>query len=283
LQTQFKYFIVDSFIPLKRAEYILLFIIPLMMLEYITLFFKRKHNMLYYLYYFLTALSLSAIIISGDISVWNRVLLYIVEPVWIIPIGVSGYICVRELKNDIDAKYILATFPIIWLMFLNDILIFRGVYDFISLSNYGFLLVIIGTGIVMRKRYLRLHSDAETLRVMESWRTSISSETKVKLDSVIAYLKENYTSDISREGLAGFVGINPDYLGKAFKIYTGKKISDYINELRIARSSEMLRNSKESIIDIAYSSGFESLSTFYRIFQKVLGEAPNTYRDRHNK
>lgn len=280
LQTQLKYVITENFILLKRIEYLVLFIIPLLMLEYITFFFKKKHTIIYYIYYAITFFAMIAILVYSEISEWNRILLYVVEPSWLIPIGFSGFICIKEFRRDADAKYIIATFPIIWLFFLNDILINRGVYDFIRLSNYGFLLVIIGTAIIMRRRYLRLFDEVEDLRIKESWKTSISEDTKDKLDDAIEFLKENYISDISREGLAAQLDISPDYLGKVFKIYTGKKISEYINELRIVKAADELREKDTTITDVAFSVGFESLSTFYRVFQKIMGESPKNYREK---
>lgn len=110
-------------------------------------------------------------------------------------------------------------------------------------------------------------------------KTTIPDLTGKKIESVITYLQENYRRDISREGLAEHLEINPDYLGKMFRIYTGKKIGEYINELRIHEAARALRETDNSIIDIAFSVGYESLRTFNRLFLKVMGAAPTQYRD----
>jgi serine/threonine protein kinase/YesN/AraC family two-component response regulator len=101
---------------------------------------------------------------------------------------------------------------------------------------------------------------------------------KEKLLKVIEYINENYTSDISREGLAAYINIHPDNLGRYFKLFFGKKISDYINELRIKETAKMLKETDKSITQIALSVGFEGINTFNRVFYKIMGTTPKNYR-----
>lgn len=50
----------------------------------------------------------------------------------------------------------------------------------------------------------------------------------------------NYMENISREGLAGAIDISTDYMSRLFKTYTGKKINEYINDLRIQEAMKKL-------------------------------------------
>jgi len=113
---------------------------------------------------------------------------------------------------------------------------------------------------------------------IETDRDGISSTTEQKVKKAITFIEGNYTSDISREGLAASLDINPDHLGKAFKSFTGEKISDYINRLRVREASDKLRTTDDKIIDIAFSVGFESLSTFNRAFLKEMKITPQVFR-----
>ncbi|MCP4135806.1 MAG: helix-turn-helix transcriptional regulator [bacterium] len=109
---------------------------------------------------------------------------------------------------------------------------------------------------------------------------TISGTSEEKLDTVIAFIEENYKSDLSREGLAAAVDINPNYLSTLFNAYTGKKINDYINGLRIKDAIQQLGSSEKKIIDVAFDSGFESLSTFIRAFRNETGKTPSQYREK---
>lgn len=104
-----------------------------------------------------------------------------------------------------------------------------------------------------------------------------------KLERAIAYIKENYQSDISREGLAASLNMHPDSLGRFFKIYTSKKISEFINDIRVDEAARMLREGDRSITDIAYSAGFESLTTFNRVFRQAKKISPARYREKSGR
>ncbi|MCU0847229.1 MAG: helix-turn-helix domain-containing protein [Spirochaetes bacterium] len=107
---------------------------------------------------------------------------------------------------------------------------------------------------------------------------ALASPAEEKIKKAIEYINSNYRSEISREGLAAECDMNTDYFSRLFKIYTGKKISDYINELRVIEAAGMLRESGENILNIAYNVGFENLRTFNRAFLKVMNVTPSDYR-----
>jgi len=107
----------------------------------------------------------------------------------------------------------------------------------------------------------------------------ISPALRKKLDKIISYLEINYHDDISREGLASMIDLDPDYISRLFKIYTGMKIGDFINKLRIEEASLLLISSDKSVLDISLISGFESLRTFNRAFFKITGETPTVFRN----
>lgn len=111
----------------------------------------------------------------------------------------------------------------------------------------------------------------------------ISTKAEKKIIKVMSFINDNYSSNISRSTLADSFDIHPDSLGKAFKHYTGKKLGDYIYELRIEEASRRLRDEETNIIDIAYDVGFESLRTFQRIFPKFMGTTPDAYRKKYQE
>ncbi|MCP4136651.1 MAG: protein kinase [bacterium] len=121
-----------------------------------------------------------------------------------------------------------------------------------------------------------LHRDSKSGKESQ---LVMTPATEAKIKKAMAFLNENYQSEISREGLAAFLDMHPDNLGRFFKIYTGKKIKEYINELRVKEAALKLREQDDSIINIALASGFESLRTFNRAFLKIMSVSPKKYRD----
>lgn len=72
--------------------------------------------------------------------------------------------------------------------------------------------------------------------------------------------------------------MSPVRFGKAFKAYTGKKLGDYINELRVRDAKQLLEAGEMPISEIAFEVGFESLRSFNRVFYKQTGMTPTDYR-----
>lgn len=107
---------------------------------------------------------------------------------------------------------------------------------------------------------------------------SITGAAEEKIKKVMDYIHQNYTSDISREGLAASIDVHPDNLGKLFRTYTSRKLGDYICELRVRDAARMLEQTDDTVINIAFNVGFESLRTFNRIFPKYMGTTPEKYR-----
>jgi AraC-like DNA-binding protein len=112
----------------------------------------------------------------------------------------------------------------------------------------------------------------------------LTESAEKKIEKVIAYLNENFYSDISREVLASAVDLNPNYMSKLFSKHTGKKINEYINSLRIADAARQLCGSDngKKVIDVALGVGFDSLSTFNRAFRNIYKITPTEYKKKNN-
>jgi len=104
-----------------------------------------------------------------------------------------------------------------------------------------------------------------------------------KIQKALDYIHENYAYEISREGLASHIGLHHDNLGRYFKLYHGKKMNDYINELRIKEAARKLQETDDKIIDIAFSVGFGSLRTFNKAFREIMKISPAYYRKKRSE
>lgn len=72
--------------------------------------------------------------------------------------------------------------------------------------------------------------------------------------------------------------IDRSYLYRLFKDETGVSVIEYITRRRVARAEVMLANSRLSIKDVAYSSGFSDQMYFSRTFKRLNGRTPTEFR-----
>ncbi|MBS4207996.1 response regulator [Bacillus sp. FJAT-50079] len=106
-----------------------------------------------------------------------------------------------------------------------------------------------------------------------------SHESNSVVDKVKQFIKENIgVQKLSREDIANYVYLNPDYLTRVFKKETGLSLSDYLQQERIETAKELLLHTNMSVSDIALESGYSSFSYFSTIFKKVTRHSPVEFR-----
>jgi AraC-like DNA-binding protein len=94
------------------------------------------------------------------------------------------------------------------------------------------------------------------------------------------YINEHLQDDITLTDLARAACTSTFYICKLFKRHTGVNFTEYVSRMRIEKARELLLNPNLRISEIAYEVGFQSLTHFNRVFRKLIGEAPTTYREK---
>ncbi len=95
------------------------------------------------------------------------------------------------------------------------------------------------------------------------------------------HIYQNLNGDLSVSGLAKLTGINPSYLSKLFSREVGVPIKKFVTEAKIDTAQNLLKYTDLTYIEIAYSLGFSSQSSFIRTFKSAVGVTPKKYREMH--
>ncbi len=93
-------------------------------------------------------------------------------------------------------------------------------------------------------------------------------------------LQKNYQEDISLTSVAKQVNLSRERLSRLFHESLGLTFSDYLNMVRLERSRYYLQHTTDKIADIAFASGYQSVSQFNRRFKSAEGISPREYRQR---
>ncbi|UUZ79772.1 AraC family transcriptional regulator [Paenibacillus sp. P26] len=99
-----------------------------------------------------------------------------------------------------------------------------------------------------------------------------------KISEIVVYLNQHYAEEIKLRPIAQQFHISPYYLCRIFKKLTGFHFSEYVQAVRVKEAQRMLRDSRDKVVHIAQSVGFEHVSHFNATFKKVLGVTPLRYR-----
>ena len=92
------------------------------------------------------------------------------------------------------------------------------------------------------------------------------------------YIREHIDEKITLSDIAKYLGFSDNYCSKYIKKKTNMNYLEYLNNERVEAAQHMLRDSDDSITEIAYKSGFTSIQSFNRVFKSYSGISPTSFR-----
>jgi hypothetical protein len=117
------------------------------------------------------------------------------------------------------------------------------------------------------KKFLKQKSGAKKI---PAWAKELKEIIQDQIDT-------NLT--LSLKEVSQSLDVHPTYLSREFsKYFDDLSFGDYIRKLRIEKAIQLLNDSKHSLSEIAYLTGFSDQSHFTRIFKKNTGKNPSEYR-----
>lgn len=110
------------------------------------------------------------------------------------------------------------------------------------------------------------------------------SESNRRLNSVIKYISKNISnSELDNSALAHVAEVSESYLRRSFKAEFKTTPKQYIIDLRIKKSKQLLKENCKTVTEISYECGFASVYHFCRAFKECVGITPSDYRKKHLK
>ncbi|MCU0437874.1 MAG: AraC family transcriptional regulator [Raineya sp.] len=107
---------------------------------------------------------------------------------------------------------------------------------------------------------------------------SVSNEDREKLFKAKEIIANNISSPPSLSELSKLIGLNNNKLKRNFKELFGVPVFKFLQEERLNKAYEMLSTTNESVQEVAWFVGYESLSSFSNAFQNKFGVRPNEIR-----
>lgn len=145
-------------------------------------------------------------------------------------------------------------------------------FDTLAQKKEGYELIVQGTllqflGIAITQNY-----SAEI-----STRSTRDLRRMTQIKQALEYIETNFASPLTLQEMSASAQMSPKYFCKFFREMTHRSPIDYLNYYRIERACQMLLTSDQSITDIAYSTGFNDLSYFIKIFKRYKKITPKQY------
>jgi AraC-like DNA-binding protein len=118
----------------------------------------------------------------------------------------------------------------------------------------------------------------------ESFEYSITDTEGLRMNDIYQYTMDHFTEDISLAQIAAVAYLTPQSFCRYFKKHTSKTYVNFLNEVRINEACKrFMEMNFESIGNVAYQTGFNSVVSFNRVFKSIMSKTPKEYINAYNK
>lgn len=159
-------------------------------------------------------------------------------------------------------------------------------YNQFNLSMLGFLILIFGllqpvlysdNPVNLAERKINEIRKYENSGLSDIQRLNYSQAILQLLEKQKPYLNPEYNLEL----MAKELNLTRQYLSQTLNETIGKSFYQLINEYRVNEFKSLINNPKYAhitFLGLAYEAGFNSKSSFYRVFKEISGETPGEFR-----
>lgn len=123
---------------------------------------------------------------------------------------------------------------------------------------------------LLHEVYNKFLNEKKSAKKTPSWVKDLKAIIQDQIDTQFAFDLKKISSDLE---------LNPSYLSREFsKYFEDLNFGEYVRKLRIEKAINLIQNSKYTLTEIAYMTGFSDQSHFTRIFKLHTGKNPSSYR-----
>ncbi|HXB40281.1 MAG TPA: AraC family transcriptional regulator [Bacteroidia bacterium] len=98
------------------------------------------------------------------------------------------------------------------------------------------------------------------------------------VEKIQGLIQEGYYKKLSLIELSKEAGVHPAHLSRQFPKYFRVTLHYYVSRVKIEKATQLLREKKYALYEIAKQCGFSDPSHFNRCFRKITGLNPSAYR-----
>ena len=121
---------------------------------------------------------------------------------------------------------------------------------------------------------------ARRFRVSElaHWEFLRQQQRTLRLKPLFDHVREHYAEKLSVADAAALARMSAPQFMKTFKKVAGTTLVAYLNHVRLANGSRLLRETSLSVAEIASAVGFADQSYFDKRFKRAFGRTPMAFR-----
>jgi AraC-like DNA-binding protein/ligand-binding sensor protein len=98
------------------------------------------------------------------------------------------------------------------------------------------------------------------------------------LERALGEIRSRCSESLSLKEVARRAGVSAAHLCRLFQQHTGLRFRDYLARARLTHARELLAGTRMGVTEVCFAAGFQSVSSFNRVFRASEGVSPSQYR-----
>ena len=133
---------------------------------------------------------------------------------------------------------------------------------------------------LQHEKHTQSESEKLLLEIHQKFLKATSNKkTPAWVEELKSMIQDQIDTSLTLKEIAKQMDVNPSYVSREFsKHFDQPSFGEYVRNLRIEKAKELLIETKNTLTEIAYLTGFSDQSHFTRIFKKHTGENPSIFR-----
>lgn len=136
-------------------------------------------------------------------------------------------------------------------------------------------------GLLSRLTLLRLFVEIFAKKLEQAAPPAENGNARERLRAFLTTTPPDQLAEMNFDELARITRCTPRHLSRIFYEQMGMSFSDKRAEIRLGRARELLATSKSKVVEVAFESGYKSLSLFNQMFMRRFGVSPGKWRQKN--
>lgn len=179
--------------------------------------------------------------------------------------GMDGNEMIRTLKDKgTEAEYVM----------ISAYDSFSNVREFFQQSGFDYILK------PVKNEDIRMVLEELNVRLSKkNPRKEENIGTSIEFDTLVAYVRENFTGNITLDLLSKEFGFAKNYICGLFQKTYNKSLNRFLTELRMDYARNLLIKEKKMIKEVALMCGYTDYHHFFKVFKKYYGISPKEMQE----
>lgn len=185
---------------------------------------------------------------------------------------------VYKINSQLRERFITGSIEDIAFVSSPNLKIAERVKQLTAIKQDGVVKTLLIEGLVHVILALEIDQHKKDIYSLEQNTGSLTNKEMQDVKELSDFINNFPETNLTVTQLSHKIGLTPSKLQEGFKLMHGRTVNDYIRDVRVTKSEELIKTTDMNISQILYTLGFSSRSYFSKIFKQKYNCSPSQYK-----